>query len=354
MRILRASTWFLLVSFTACSGPSSEAGADLVAPGGPSAPSPSGGDSAGGGGGGPSPIADGGTTDGGGIGKPVVPSSVLFFDDFEYAVSRSATDADVTFGQHGWPAVKANNSNFARGNGWLFTQPDAVLASRVLVMESRPGEGTPPPGFPYNQTDYYLRLGREGGPVYIPANAWFQFWTYATPESRFARRDKTIYPCRSAYPCQPGQLGWLFMWGSAGFQASDAPPGGRYLALQGEHADNLADGEYPTNKAKLSQNLDGAPLLPGRWYEVKLHMDVSGPQGSYEAWLRERGQPWKKIADWRGGVTANFNWPIPAQERGGFPMASMPTTVNGPGNSTVYLDDFALATSEAALPTYSN
>jgi hypothetical protein len=280
----------------------------------------------------------------------------LFFDDFEYDVSRSAEDAEVAFRARGWTDVKANNSHFRRGAGYLYTKYDSVRKSRVLVMESLPSTAPTPEGFRAGQTDYWLKIGGlpDSDLNTIPANVWFQFWTYATPESRFARRDKTLYPCRGGYPCtrRAGRTDyvWLFSWGSGGYETVDAPPGGRYLALHATHADYKGDREYPTNKEKLFQNLKRVPLLAGRWYQVRIHIDISKEQGVYEAWIREAGQPWTKVAEWIGGVTKDFTWSIPANERVGFRVLAMPTTVNGPGDSTTYMDDFTMAASERDLP----
>lgn len=277
--------------------------------------------------------------------------TALHYDDFEYEVSRLEKNAEAAFRAHGWTDVKANNSYYGRGGGFLFTKYDPILASRVLVMESRPSMTGIPPGFRFSQTDYYLKLGQDNAPLTtIPANLWIQFWTYATPESRFGRRDKTIYPCRGSYPCQRGQLGWLFMWGAAGFETVSAPDGGRFLALEGERADFQGATEYPTNARKLYQNVSRTPLLADRWYQVKLHVDVSHEQGVYEAWVRERGMPWTKVAEWIGGVTRGFVWSIPEEERLGFKQLAMPTTVGGPDDSTTYMDDFVLAGSEDGLP----
>lgn len=278
----------------------------------------------------------------------------VFYDDFEYDVSRSATNAEVAFRAHGWSDVKANNSYYRRGSGHLYTQFDSVRASRVLVMESLLSQAPVPKGFREAQTDYYLKFGAEDAPLTtIPANVWIQFWTYATPESRFGWRSKTIYPCRGPYPCsrRDGSFGWLFVWGSGCFETAAAPPGGRFLGLTGEHIDHRGCDEYPTNKEKLFQNVNQTPLLAGRWYQVKLHLDVSGQQGVYEAWIRETdGAAWTKVAEWIGGVTKDFFWPIPVQERTGFRVLAMPTTVNGTEDSTVLIDDFAIAASEQALP----
>lgn len=277
-------------------------------------------------------------------------ASPLLFDNFEYVVDRPCCSAGAVFPTKGW-AVKATNSGENGAYGYLYTQQDSTLGSRVLVMESRPADSPVPYGFAYGQTDYYLGMGSENGTPRIQSNVWFQFWTYATPASRFATRDKTLYPCRTYYPCQSGQWSWLFMWGSRGFEASPGPDGARFLALQGETADFRGAAEYPTNATKLFQNASATPLLAGRWYHVRLHIDVSGPQGTYEAWIRERGQNgWTKVADWRGGVTPNFSWPIPTSQRTGFALFRMPTTVNGPSNSTTYMDDFTIASSVNDLP----
>lgn len=285
--------------------------------------------------------------------QPTNPGRTLFFDDFEYDASRSSSSANTVFLANGWTHAKAENTAEGSGAGYLYTLTNSTRGSRVLVMESRPSMYPAPPDFPYTQTDYYLQLGREGSTTEVlPANVWIQFWTYATPDSRFNTRDKTIYPCNSYYPCNWGpNLGWLFMWGSGGFNAPGDNSSRRFLALEAQNADNRGADEYPTNKAKLGQNVNATPLAGGRWYQVRLHMDTSGAQGTYEAWVRERGQSaWTKVSDWRGGVTPNFSWPIPSDQRRGHSMMRAPTTVNGPGPSTAYIDDFAIATSQENLP----
>jgi hypothetical protein len=290
-------------------------------------------------------LVEGGTT------VPTGPSAPLFSDNFEYDVSRTGTAALSAFSARGYTFMKSVNSGESGAAGFLYTRQDATLESRVLAVESRPASASVPPGWSYGQTDYYLQIGQESGGEAIPANLWLQFWTYATPESQFADRDKTLYPCRGSYPCQEGQWSWLFMWGSRGFQSTSGPLANRVLALQGETADFRGAAEYPTNASKLFQNISSAPLLPSIWYQMRLHIDVSGAQGVYEAWVRQRGQTtWTKLAEWVGGVTPNFQWPIPTSQRRGFGLMRFPTTVNGPGNSTTYMDDFVFGRSQADLP----
>jgi hypothetical protein len=276
------------------------------------------------------------------------PPRYMFLDQFEYDVSRSGRSADGLFAGSGWAAVKAINGSMGRGSGYAFTQPDAIRGSKVLVLESHPEAIS---GFPVAQTDYYLQRGREGSTEEVlPANVWIQFWTYATTDSRFATRDKTIYPCNSYYACSWGpNLGWLFMWGSGGFNVGGDGSSRRYLALEAQNADRdtrVRDGE----EAKLFQNVNATPMRGGAWYQVRLHMDTSGAQGTFEAWIKERGQTsFTKVSDWRGGVTPNFSWPIPANQQRGHTMFRMPTTVNQYSN-TVYLDDFAISRTMEGLP----
>lgn len=141
---------------------------------------------------------------GGGSPSSVEAARLVLFDGFEYDVARSATDAEQQFRAHGWVDAKANNSYFGRGAGYFYTRVDSLRNSRVLVMESLPSTACNPPNFPNRQTDYWLKYGAENAPLNtVPANVWFQFWTYATPESQFDL-SKFIYPCRGPYPCSTG------------------------------------------------------------------------------------------------------------------------------------------------------
>jgi hypothetical protein len=246
----------------------------------------------------------------------------MFIDNFEYAASRSSNPATI-FAQHGYPNTKATNTGGNNPGGYLYTQQDATRGSRVLVMESRPNDVPRMDGWSYGQTDYYLQLGQEGRPDVIPANAWFQFWVYATPDSGIGPGDKVFYVCRASYPCQSPNWTWMFLWGRianqpATTEADFAPVGQRYIGVVTESANNLAAFEGVWNAKKLTQNLNTMRMLNGRWYQIKMHMDVSGAQGVWEAWIRESGQNWIKVADWKGGVTPNFTWPLSTAERRGF------------------------------------
>ncbi len=96
---------------------------------------------------------------GGGSPSSVEAARLVLFDDFEYDVARSATDAEQQFRAHGWVDARANHSSWGRGNGYLYTRVDPIRNSRVLVMESYPSTAYNPPNFPYRQTDYWIKYG---------------------------------------------------------------------------------------------------------------------------------------------------------------------------------------------------
>jgi hypothetical protein len=66
-----------------------------------------------------------------------------------------------------------------------------------------------------------------------------------------------------------------------------------------------------------------------------------------------------KVAEWIDGVTPDFSWKIPADKVGGYKTFRIPTTLGHFGekakdnkDSWIYLDDFAMASSEDLLPKY--
>ncbi len=284
------------------------------------------------------------------LGTTSILNAQIFYDNFEYDASRDATNVELVFRSHGWTDVKANNSYFGRGAGYLYTQYDSTRQSRVLVMESNPSQS------PINQTDYWLKYGSQNTPLTtIPANVWFQFWIYGTPESRF-HRSKFLYPCRAWYPCvghdidgdSIPEFAWLFGIHKVIGPNLDNPPvtapdSGWVWHLRAPLANNQAEASY--NRDKLYPNLTNTWMKAGQWYQVRIHIDLSGEQGAYEAWLREDAQaPWTKIAEWIGNVTPQFEWPIPPNERVGNRVLAMPTTVNVYDNK-FYMDDFVMAAS---------
>lgn len=273
-----------------------------------------------------------------------VQAAVILEDNFEYVASRSDTAVATVFTSHGWSSCKAENNSQTGADGYLYTQDDATLGSKVLVMESVPGV----------QTDYYLKYGSDGSSAgTIPANVWFQFWLYATSGSDWTGGgQKFLYPCHTNYPCPADQYRWILGFRDALSEQSSGPAGTHLFQLTSPYA-NYTGGE-PWNATKMDQNLVTTSMALGTWYLVKIHIDTSGAEGTYEMWIRARGtQTFTKYAEWIGGVTANFTWSIPVGARNGNIQIAIPTTVDPP-DSTTLMDDFVMATTADDLPTYSD
>lgn len=279
-------------------------------------------------------------------------AAVVFEDDFEYVADRAGTTEQIEFEAAGWSDAKAENTDYGSSGGYLYTLDNVTLGSKVLVMESIPTSVG-------GQTSYHLLYGGVGLPRgTIPANVWIQFWTYAVPGSLWDRQ-KFLYPCHTlaSYPCDPNSFLWLLGIHDRDFTGvSDnetvAPAGGRYYRMTSAYANNSA--ATTGNEQKLYHNLNHGYMAEGVWYLMRIHVDVSGAQGIYEMWMRPRGTAtWTKEAEWIGGVTTNFDWPIPVGERDGARELAMPTTVDT-YDSTTYMDDFVMATTEGDLPTYND
>jgi hypothetical protein len=291
------------------------------------------------------------------------PGELVFFDDFEYQVERDAVGDSFIFLEHGWGWVKTETDD--GGAGYLYTVEgidgfDGTFpgagSTRVLALEARPTMYPPPPDFPYSQTDFYLQYGVENGPLdTIPADVWIQFWIYVADTenqpSRFPTRNKFLYPSASVDPPYPSHdERWMFMNGSQGFEAEAADPEDNFLCMRPPRA--LRSGTDPVDANKLGQNLDLKQVLANDWYLIRIHVDISQPEGRWEAWIRAQNEPaLTKIAEWIGGETPDFTWPLPPEERSGPRTLRIPTTVNE-FDSWMYMDDFAIATGESALPTY--
>jgi len=109
---------------------------------------------------------------------------------------------------------------------------------------------------------------------------------------------------------------------------------------------------------KLGQTNTSERITANRWTLVKIHLDTSTQSGKYEAWMRPLGGSWTKTAEWIDGVTPGFTWTISANHVGGHRTFRMPSTIGRASGSSnydawIYMDDFAMARSEAGLPLYS-
>jgi PKD repeat protein len=312
--------------------------------------------------------------------QAIVPNSILFYDNFEYAVGRdNDPNAGDTFKiEGGWSWVKAVNTT-GSSRGYLYTTDripgysgsfPGKSSNRVLVVESLPTSMS-------GQTDFYLQYGDENGPINaIPANVWFQFWMYtnyyddpANQEdqlSGYDTRNKFIYPCghpgtsTGGYPCETQRQLWMAMLGGHSadpYQVLAGDPS-RDLFVKAQQLDWIRNlNARPENQFKLGQTNVSERLVANRWTLVKLHFDTSTTSGLWEAWMKPMGGQWVKVAEWIDGVTPNFEWQIPPQNVGGHRVFRMPSTVNrgsntGSYDSWLYLDDFSMANSESELPIY--
>ena len=308
------------------------------------------------------------------------PGELIFFDGFEYEVNRDELNAKPSFITVGkWSGVKSQNA-MGKGLGYLYTTNripgytgpfPGRSSKRVLAIEGRPKTFN-------NQTDFYLQFGNpRDNKNTIPGNVWFQFWLYPNhyddPEdhedqlSGFGSGFKFIYPSvDGGYPTHPG---WLFTLGRSSHVVlkdraepffAEAAAHDLLLSVPTESGAEIAKAE-PWNRWKLGQTSLDERIASNRWTLVKLHFDTSTTSGKYEAWLQPLGGKWVKVAEWIDGVTEDFSWKIPAEKVGGYRSFRMPTTIGSFGERArdnkdcwIYMDDFAMASSEDALPKYAD
>ena len=291
---------------------------------------------------------------------------LVFYDGFEYKVNKSK-DSDRTFKKHGWSKVKAVNIS-GRHAGYLYTVDKipgykgpfpGKNSGRVLAIQNASATFG-------SQSDFYLQYGnpRDPNTEQVPGNVWFQFWLYpnhyddpANQNDQLSYFDdgfKFIYPTSCGYPskCEkwiwsPGNLSAEPHWDNLGRGAKDL-----YFRLGGSNTTKRYAYAEKYNAWKLGpQNLDER-IVHNRWTLVKIHIDTSGDKGKFELWLKPLGGKFTKVAEWIDGVTPGFSWPLSKSQQGGHQAFRMPTTVNPNYDWWIYMDDFAMATSEAALPQY--
>jgi hypothetical protein len=320
--------------------------------------------------------------------ETLVSSKLIFHDGFEYEVKRDERNERPAFITEGnWSGVKSENQR-GKGLGYLYTV-DRIPgytgpfpgrdSKRVLAIEARSKTFK-------NQTDFYLQYGNARGPAnQVPGNVWFQFWLYVNyyddPKDQEDQLSgfgggKFIYPSVDGnYPTWPV---WLFTMGRSshvllkdGAKAFFAEVADHDLLVEtvsggpGEGGTWCAYAEIkksePYNRWKLGQTSLDEHIVANRWTLVKYHVDTSTTSGRLEVWMRPFHGKWVKVTEWIDGVTEDFSWKIPEQKVGGYRVFRMPTTNGGWGerakdnkDSWIYMDDFAMASSEDALPNYSD
>ncbi len=301
----------------------------------------------------------------------IVPAGVIFYDDFDYSVSRNSANISTErtkFISNGWSGAKAVNLTGSHA-GYLYTVNripgytggfPGRNSTHVLAFEAKPDSFG-------SQTDFYLQYGFNGQSV--PADVWFQFWMYindyddpANQEdqmSRFGRKGKILYPTKSGYPSNNG----LWMLGCCatnyGPLFDDIGDAATSMYMHLADLQNLSFNDGNTSSYKVGQNDLSERFTPNHWMLVKTHIDTSTTSGKFEQWIKPMNGAWTKIADWEDGVSANFSWQIPAAEVGGHAAFRLGTTFNQCRedltqlcNFWLYFDDFSMANSEDTLPVY--
>mgnify|MGYP000036673414 CR=1 FL=1 len=313
---------------------------------------------------------------------------LLFFDTFEYEVKRDVVEERPAFLTQGkWSGVKAINTG-RNAAGYLYTV-DRIPgyegkfpgrdSKRVLAIEGRPGTFK-------TQTDFYLQLGDARGTAdQIPGNVWFQFWIYlnyyADPQDKEDQLSgvtdgKWLYPSPDGfYPTYPRRLFTIHHSSHVWPKGEEKP---RHYEAQSYQeillqTEGLNPGRPPVPLAnikkapqwdrwKMKQTNIDTRIVANRWTLVRLHLDTSSTSGRYEAWLQPLGGQMVKVAEYIDGVTPDCEWKIPLEHVVGHKTVRMPTTLGSftperAKNSKdcwIYLDDFAIATSEDALPKYTD
>lgn len=321
-------------------------------------------------------------------GKALGPGGLIFYDGFEYTVKRDEIDERPAFLTQGkWSAVKSINAGRSRAGGYLYTvdripgykgQFPGRNSRRVLAIEGRPGTFK-------TQTDFYLAYGDPRGPAnQVPGDVWFQFWIYLNyyddPQDKEDQlsgitHGKFLYPSVDGnYPAHPLWLftirhsSHVFLKGEEEPRESFEADSYQEILMQAESTGR--EGPYanimkarPWNRWKMGQTSVEERIVANRWTLVKLHFDTSTTSARYEAWLRPLGGKTVKVAEWIDGVTPHFSWKIPPDKVGGHKVFCIPTTLGDHAewgdraknnrDCWIYLDDFAMASAEDALPTYA-
>jgi hypothetical protein len=291
----------------------------------------------------------------------------LVFDDFDYRVDREDTGAEAAFVTQGPWSVAKSQQDSPKAGGRLYTVssiPDLQLPwpngnARALCLETLAVD---------QQSDFYLQIGDGLTRNEIPGDVWFQWWhlsaATASQPSRIHARNKWLYPSNDGYGSHTNR--WLIELGAFNYNPTmDAPHGDpsdgqQFISMRDAMAGTVkyaaAD---PSNQTKLGQVTTSAYIVPNQWNLVKIHIDTSSASSNvFEAWVRQYGKEWTKVAEWIGGTTRNFTW-AQDDDGGGHSVLRWPTTIPGnyPGSNYDqwhYVQDFAMARTEEDLPTYQD
>ena len=310
---------------------------------------------------------------------PGTPGNPILFDDFGYVVNKtdSADAKRAAFRSGGWTGVKDEQVQPGRAFGYLSTVSAIPgysgripgRSGRALRMEGLPttmGDFSSAGNY-RNQTDFYLVYGSPSGPqTNVPGNVWFQFWTYindyGSERTHWAARNKIIYPSDDGVGSGDGMDNAYILHMRPSNQAGDEQPYGANASGVTHIYGADIESNAPEGSGRLGHNRSSnGHQTPNGWFLHKYHIDHSQPNGVYEHWIRPMGGEWRKTSEWISGVTPGFTWITHAHERPGHNLFKLGTTwgtAQGDDRTNydvwMYLTDFAMARSEADLPTYDN
>ena len=280
-------------------------------------------------------------------------------------VSDRLATSHAAFVAAGWNNAKSQA--WANAAGYLYTATSIPGftgtfpsgGSRVLAIEAAPGTFK-------TQTDFYLQLGNESTPEKIPGNVWLQFWVYpqdfGSQRSLHGTRNKFLYVSNDTYPSHSHK--WMVGEKSYSYNPHNTSPHGNPSATfwwtmsSASGVSTLAyagPGADPSRADEIGPQNLSAVMAPNRWTLVKMNFDTSTTAGRWRVWIKTPSGAWVQVANWQHGVNG-LTWTIPPESVGGHRMLRMPTTVGSATsqfyNYWMYLDDFAMATAESALPVY--
>lgn len=300
--------------------------------------------------------------------------TIVFQDDFEYAVGRTDSDKATPFTAAGWSSVKSNPAQTG-ACGYIYTTTSitgfsgsfpGTSSSRVLAMEFLPYSLDCQVETNWWQSDLYLQIGGESASQStIPPNMWLQYWMYinnsGTQQTTWdSHGTKWLYPCIDGAPtCSGNNVSYLYLLKPYSYNSYLQTSTGAniYAVVEGVGAVYTPGDPEPCGDCLGHNVASGTGLLSAnQWILVKIRIDISGSQGIYQEWHRTVGGSFVQVADWRGGVTSNFTWPLSGMNSNrttGQKSMKFGTTWNNT-DGWIYVDDFVMATTEGDLPTYGN
>jgi len=268
------------------------------------------------------------------------PTGVTFSDTFDYDVNlgMSHADADATFVANGWNGFKDNRaSQGARGD--IFTE--IVNGDSCLVLNLHPDSDG-------RQTDSWIQAGRDTTVQadFCPADVWITetIEMVDTPEKPFLianhSHTKHIYPSNNdnvtdfngdgrpdgMFPNHPEWLISLSNETKEPFHIDEGSVTNDFIVYMRVEAATYNGRGNPS----LGYNLDTTKIPPNKKVTITHHIDTSGlnnPEGYYIQWIEFDGVK-RMVAEWIGGVTEGFNWPLSDRAKEGHRALRLGTTVN--------------------------